>query len=390
MHLQATILLDLGNSETRLTVLSGGKSYHAKLSNRFAELPQDYRISKKYADGKTNIFVYDNVQFANGPLAEREFSNQLIRPTALESKTEQLPTNLTIHLAIIRTIRLLSAVNGVPVTALNVNLNFVALLPPLDLQASEQNMIDLIKSHTTVHSQLPDNFQMNYTIGEVEVYSEAVAAFFGAFYEEQNIGAPYLSNDFVTKISDQNVFLQNVEKNEKFQQGYVLVIDIGAGTTDVAVFLDGELIEMSPDTFNKGGNTVESYVSKTIRTEYRFFPPNVNEVVTTGILREGSKVHDVREIVTAGKKHYSSLIETDIQRYLEGLSIEMRAISGLLVVGGGSLESKRDGEVVSPSMSKVLVEFLQRLAPNVELVDTEGKDLRNLNIEGVEIIAKHG
>jgi hypothetical protein len=67
----------------------------------------------------------------------------------------------------------------------------------------------------------------------------------------------------------------------------------------------------------------------------------------------------------------------------------MPVIKGLLVAGGGSLPSVRDGAVVSPAMAEVLISYLKTLAPRLEPLDVTGKDLRDLNIEGLMFMHKY-
>ena len=67
----------------------------------------------------------------------------------------------------------------------------------------------------------------------------------------------------------------------------------------------------------------------------------------------------------------------------------MREVKGVLVVGGGSLPSIRDGKVVSPAMSDVLINYFKELSPNIALMNTEGKNPRLLNIEGLQYIHKY-
>ena len=50
MDIKAGILLDLGNSETRLTLLTGGKCIPMTLSNRFAHLDSNYKIPREYSN----------------------------------------------------------------------------------------------------------------------------------------------------------------------------------------------------------------------------------------------------------------------------------------------------------------------------------------------------
>ena len=98
---------------------------------------------------------------------------------------------------------------------------------------------------------------------------------------------------------------------------------------------------------------------------------------------------DVSHLVTSAKDMYSKLLMTHIQSYLERMSISMREVKGILVIGGGSLPSTRDGKVVSPAMSDVLISYFKNLSPNISLMNTDGKNPRLLNIEGLQYVHKY-
>ena len=400
MILKAGLLLDFGNSATRVIVISGNKKYRFDMSNRFAGLPTGYQINNKYANGASTVFLANNMYYANGQIVDREFSGTALRPSSLQSKTEQLTTELSIHLAIIKALSILSQAYNVPVSTLDVTFTVSALLPPLDHEMNEERLADLFRKVTEVKAVLPAHLEANVKIEPaVNVYSEAVAAFFGAFYFEQNVvenpqneGKSLEKGDVLVLDSGAHIVLEEVPNNKKFSQGYVLVLDIGAGTTDIALFLDMELIESSKDTFNRGGNTVKSIVSNEIRKKHGYAPtPQMMEdIIRTGRLAESGETHDVAPIVTSAKEQYSKATMEDIRQYLERMSVALPIVKGLLVAGGGALATiDENGNEVSPAMAEVLIQYLKTLAPRLEALDTKGKNLRELNIDGLGTIHKY-
>ena len=86
---------------------------------------------------------------------------------------------------------------------------------------------------------------------------------------------------------------------------------------------------------------------------------------------------------------YSKMLMTHITSYLERMMISMREVKGLLVCGGGSLPSVKDGKVVSPAMSDVLINYFKDLSPNISLVNIGNKNPRLLNIQGLLYIHKY-
>ena len=89
------------------------------------------------------------------------------------------------------------------------------------------------------------------------------------------------------------------------------------------------------------------------------------------------------------KRAYAETALGHIREYAEGMSINMREVKGILVVGGGSKPAERDGQIVSPPVSEFLLDYLKEIAPNIRLVNTLGLDPRQLNIQGLEYIHKY-
>lgn len=371
MKVNAGILLDLGNSETRMTLLSGGQTKDFILSNCFAEMPSKYVVPEKYKNDKSTIFCYNMVYYANGYIVDMEFRNEIIKPNALMGKTDQLTTKLSLNIAYIKALRELAMQYNVPVSELDVTFRVSVLLPPLEEDIHKDDMIALVKDIKSVTSLIPSDMTMKFEVSDVKVLPEGVASFFGVTFKEVNNN------------------LDIAHENEDYQSGYSLVLDIGAGTTDMVLIKDGTLVQGSKTTLRKGGNTVESNLKSEIRKKYGFAPADMAPVVRTGILVDGNVEHDVSDLLTASKKYYSASMKNDIIDYIQDNMIEMREIKGILVVGGGSLATERDGKIVSPAMSEVLLEYLKELAPNLSIIDTLGLNPRLLNIIGLKYVHKY-
>lgn len=370
MKIRAGLLIDFGNSETRVTLIANNNSKTFLLSNRFAVLPSGYVIPAEYKNDKSNILCVGSCYYANGHLADREFQGELIRPSALQKKSEQLVTEISLNLALITAVSELASGSGIIVSELEPTFDVSVLLPPMEHDTSVEAIRNLIKGVKVVHSFLPQQFDCAINIGDVKVFSEGVAAFFGVYYKEED-GE-----------------LVEVPENSRYSEGYILILDIGAGTTDVVMIKDMELVLDSKDTFNLGGNMVEGELKKLIRKNYGFTPNDVSKVVATGELEDGASLVDVSDLVTKAKDSYSKRLLENIKTYLERMSMSMREVKSVLVIGGGSLPSVRDGVVVSPAMSDVLVNYLKELSPNISMMNIDGKNPRMLNIEGLQFIHK--
>lgn len=370
MIVKAGILVDFGNSETRMVLIVNNKSVPLFLSNKFAELPPMYRIPNEYRNDKSSVMNVSGTYFANGQIVEREFVGVEIRPSAVQAKTDQLVTDLTLNLVFMKAMLQLSELFNLPISELDVTFKVSILLPPLEHDTNEAKLAEKVRKISSIKSLIPQDVSANFKVGDVGIYPEGVAAFFCAYYTEAN-GA-----------------ILEIPTNKKFATGYVLVLDIGAGTTDVVLIKDTELVQNSKDTFKRGGNTVESVVRNEIKKRYGFSPKQLASVIATGILDEGVQQHEVDDILNMAKDMYSKSLMEEIRQYLERMMLDMPEIKGVLVVGGGSLPSIRDEQVVSPAMSDVLLKYFKVLAPNITMVDTSDKNPRHMNISGLELIHK--
>ena len=90
-EVNATLVVDLGNSETRVMVQSGvGRNGLVRqrmslVSNKYASLRDDYVIPETYTEENSSVLrTEDGELFANGLLVDREFSVAPLRPTNLE------------------------------------------------------------------------------------------------------------------------------------------------------------------------------------------------------------------------------------------------------------------------------------------------------------------
>lgn len=376
MKINAGVLIDLGNSETRAMLLFCGKQKLFNISNRFAELPKGYKIQKSYAlKGDTTIFIHDGLCIANGRMVTKEFQSSYFEPGSYAPKTTQNTTDCTLNMVFIECIKFLMQEYNCNAEDLDLSFNVSVLLPPKEEKEMSSQMIDKIMAMNHVDVRMPVAFKSSFSIEKVEVQPEGVAAFFGAFFEEKD-GE-----------------LIECKENSKFGTGSVLVVDIGAGTTDLIIIQDCELVYGSRETFKIGGNTVRSIIEQEVSSKYGISLANSStyeRVITEGILEVGAKEFDIADIVTEAKQKYSKQLSTKLKRYIAGIDAEISSLKGLLVVGGGSLVSVRDGEVVSPAMSEILIkDITNEIAPYSELMSTHGINTRLLNIEGLKIMYKY-
>lgn len=372
MELNVGLLIDFGNSQTRATLIKRGESKLYTFDNKFVELPQGYVVPEEYANEKSTIFSSGGVYFANGQIVDREFLGLDEKPSALESKSAQLVTELSARLVIMKMIEALSKEYSTNIENMKITFNIAILLPALEHATlkddAEKSLVAKIKKITQVQSFAPYNYTCDFTIEKVVAHPEGLTAYFDAFYTKSDTG------------------IIEVPENKEFEHGYNLVLDIGAGTTDIVLILDNEMVLASKETFAIGGNFVSSKVERLIIEKFKFKPTKIEEVVRTCVLREGTTVHLVEDLVNKAKHDYSVTLVKDIKTYLERMNIAMPNVSSVLIVGGGALPAIRDGVEVSPPMAKVAHQYLQKLAPKLKVMHTGDRNLREMNIRGLELL----
>ncbi|EAO56520.1 Hypothetical protein RBTH_07086 [Bacillus thuringiensis serovar israelensis ATCC 35646] len=152
------------------------------------------------------------------------------------------------------------------------------------------------------------------------------------------------------------------------QKAKVMVLDIGAGTTDLIVIDQGKAIERSKYTIDLGGNNITQTLRTTVQTnlEIRLSAQVFEQGVITGKVKQGLKEHDVTDELIGAKRSVAAKISKEVKDYLESSGIEANSIEYILVVGGGSIPSENDK--VKP-ISDYLLDSIKRFAPQVGLVD---------------------
>lgn len=405
MKLSVKVDADLGNTETRVGVLYGKNKYRFNLSNQFIELDAGYSINSRYEKPSSNVIIVDSKDeqgelersyVANGLIVEREFKTKAIRPSGLKLKTKQLTTLYTLNLIISRVYILIANEHKIPVETLDLAIDFKVLLPPSEHTTSSTVMETIIKGIKNVKMHSPVKLDKNVEITSVEIASEAVTGFISVFYKEvgivphpDNVKSSLYNGEYLKYTYKEDATIVEVVENEKFRNGYVIILDIGGGTTDLAIFKDLELVENSKETIKRGGNNVEADVKRKIKSVFGYVPDNIRELVQTCVLENGVELFDVSDIVTDSKETYTDATVQDILDYLETMNVPIQQVKGLLVSGGGATPSIYKGEVKSPAMSVVLEDFLRDYSPNIQTLNTGDRDLRSLNIEGSLIITKY-
>ncbi|MFL8710773.1 hypothetical protein Q3304_08405 [Clostridioides sp. GD02377] len=405
LKVDAGIVIDLGNSESRFRVIHENKAISHTIikRNEFAKLSKKYTIPSRYLNENSTILKIDAAYvddifieneedeedkktrlIANGIIVEREFMNRSVRPTALNTKTSQKVTFWTLRLAFQEAIIYLADYYKKKPEDIDFTFDVGVLLPPVEEEMYGLEMCEKIKEIKHIETTVPYALKKEFTINKVFTLAEGIASFMGVMYKVDNKGELVLN-----------------EKNKRFEKGYVIIIDIGSGTTDALVILNSELVERSRNTFELGGNTILALLDKDIQSEYKHVltEREKEELLKTGtfIIGDGKKINFIEEI-NEGKEYYSDMLQKKIITMLEGLNISLMSIKGILVCGGGALPIKEsivkngtpEERVISPSMSDVLRKYFHDLNPELSDVSLDDLNPRLTNLLGIEYIYKFG
>lgn len=366
---KAAILVDIGNSETRCYFVYDGKEYFHTYLNKYATLTEGYKIPEDYINERSTVFKVNNEVIANGELATREFPKIAKKPNSQQFKTNQITTVDTLTFLFIQAYMEISKYSGIPIENLDIVFDVVAALPPSEHKSKSDDLKNMVRGITEVEVLTPVAFVKPITVDRVYVVSEGAAAFTAAMYEEDD-------GDIVES-----------ETNADYLKGYVLVLDIGAGTTDIILFKDADVVIESKESIPIGGNMVIATCKKLINEEFNYKPDDdvMQKVLETGMLTKGNREFDVTKYLNEAKQNFGAQIYNNLLEYVDSHPIELRDIKGLLVAGGGALPAMRDGKVVSVSMAEVLVRFITELTSTISLVDIHKYSPRHLNIDGLRL-----
>lgn len=168
---------------------------------------------------------------------------------------------------------------------------------------------------------------------------------------------------------------------EEYKEGTVLSVDIGAGTTDLALFINGIFYERSAKTYKIGGNTAREFLIDDIASEYDYEMPigEAEEVISTGLLRLGNSKIGVVDNVNAAKAEFAESLVNSIQQYFRAVNVPIQTVNAFLISGGGSLTSKVEG---SRSVASFVVDALKSVCPSIDTVEYKG-DARLANLDGL-------
>lgn len=357
----ATLVIDAGNSETRVVTILGKNKNGVRrrlnvISNHYAAFDPTFNNSAGDPVTEFNSSIFHatgavdgsevDAKYVCGVLADREYSSRLLLPSGTVEKYKSLTTLLAIHQAFMSGYRAVSSMTSIPVEDLNLNWRVAVLMPPEDVEMGSREMASIIRSVKQIRFDMPSVVKDIEIVDRgITIMAEGLAGFLGVYFDKNGRRPEY----------------------EFLSTSTTLVMDIGAGTTDLMVVDNGSAIETTKYTIATGGNNVASELGHILkRSGYgRVSVGRSREAVISGYLQDGSKNIDVSKEVSTAKANVAAGLIGELKNFFESTGFEGRRIGYLMVLGGGAKKSENPS--IEP-ISNYLVKEMKAISPNLDLV----------------------
>lgn len=356
----ATLVVDLGNSETRVKTYFGRtqkgnlRTKISQLSNAFGssmdgEVWARVKGNSEYNEDNSRILLLNGSRYCTGLMQQSEFSGVSFVPTAGEKKYESLSTKLALHNAFLQGYEDIASWTKSDINSINVVWNVTVLLPAEDLDNGAERLAAMIREVKEINFEMP-SVQRDIKIDTVNVLPEGFCALLGVIFQSCGV-------------------IREGYEDMMDKDTYTLIVDIGAGTTDISIARGGAVISNSRYSETVGGNNVQKLVRGMLRQKgyNKLSEESFKKACETGTLRVGAQRIQIFEELNSAKSEIAVQLVNAIKTYLELNVIPIQEISYLLVCGGGAITNE-DVKELTP-ISNYLVDFLRKQSAGIELVE---------------------
>lgn len=320
---KASLVIDLGNSETRVETIFGktktGKPRKriSTFTNKFGDLPDKRLLNNAdYSEDNSKVFEVGGNLICTGEMCDKEKGTSALRPSSSNKKYESLITLYTLNRAFLQGYYDIADMAKQTVSSIDVSWTVSVLLPPSDLDLGAEKMKEMVKSINKITYLLP-NLEKEIKIDSVRVYPEGFCAFVGTVFENS----------------------RKIRKGfEEVLKSSTLVIDIGAGTTDLCIVKDTKLVDGSRYSEETGGNQVFQKMNMELRKKFgKNFPEDsLRESAVSGVIKVGARKIDITSELTFARKEVATKLSSTIRNYIESSNYSIYDIENILICGGGA------------------------------------------------------
>lgn len=297
-----------------------------------------------------------------GEIAER-YSPVYERPSVLKNKSQQRINYVS---------AIVAAAHQKIVAGNSDRVDLYIALPPVEIGYSKYKVADKLTGKFEVVLNKCGKQTVILDIASVTCVEESFMALVSFFFD---------MNGRKTPMAD------------KYGDGYILSLDIGASTTDVCIVKNMRYVEKSGQTIKTGVNVIQANISNVVRGEYGYDPTQeVLETITeTGRMMVGNTYVDMSQHLHTAKMEFAKTVIEQLQSYFRLTNIPLQTVRAIVVSGGGSIESgykNEEGSFVSTckSVSHYVSSDLKDTVPGIDIVCVEVEP-RWANIKGVFIRA---
>lgn len=319
----ANLIIDLGNSETRVMTIFGqtksGKPRKrlTSLPNKFGELADTRLLAvRDYNADNSKVFVVNGGIVCSGEMCDKEKGTAAQRPSSSIKKYNSAITMYTMRLALLQGLYDVADMAKQDISSLDIEWNVFVLLPPSDLELGKDKLAEDIKAISEIEFLMPE-LRKEIKVKEVKVLPEGFCAFIGEVFENgKQIRSGY----------------------EEVLNSATMIVDIGAGTTDLCIIKDMKLVDSSRYSEETGGNQVFQKINSELRKSHgKNFPEDsLRKAAVDGFIKVGAREINVEKEIEIAKKDVATKLSTSIKNYIESSDFSIFDIENILICGGGA------------------------------------------------------
>ncbi len=167
--------------------------------------------------------------------------------------------------------------------------------------------------------------------------------------------------------------LMKTKNKSKVASNIVIVIDVGHGSTDITIAVNGKPLGNSSRSYNIGGYTIETNVARFLEEKgYGASRGNIQSALKYGWIKQGLTLVDVSKYVVKAKLMFAELLAEKAKEVVGSSGLTVNEVGYFYFVGRSFLASKYTGEKYDTKDLKVLtldawpvkeVEMLELVSP---------------------------
>lgn len=364
------VVIDVGASSTRFC---GDNGSVMVIPNNMAIIDEDTRVDlqpyndsiesaldiKIKKDGDSDMFP---VRALIGQMAMR-FSRSNIRPSVMSNKHTQRVNYISIITAV--------AINKLK-SGVEDDIDLYVALPPNEVNTAKDYVAEQLKGEYEIKLEKYNNETIKFNIKTVKCFEESYMAIMAYFF-------------------NMNGTIR--EEAQEFSSGYVLSLDVGASTSDLAIVKDRKYLEKTGQTYKIGGNIIKDMIADFVREEYGYDlqDDGLETVISEGRLPMGNKYINIGKELERVKREFAQQVVGEMQNYFRKVGVALPSVRAIVVSGGGSMKSEYTDEkgatiVTSQPASFYITEALKGICDGIDVV-TFSENPRLANTIGLYIRA---